>query len=121
MVLPQRRKERKGYFPPVRSIVAKIKDFGKNIGSLIFRRTSSMTPTQSPLSFRVWCSACYGVEIWRLERIVHVLNVAGKLSSPNESDIELVAEQFIAYSKHILCPGCGKTGTVTVNRVVPET
>jgi hypothetical protein len=75
----------------------------------------------SPLSFRVQCSACYGIEVWRLERITRVLNEAGKLPPPpHESEIELIAQEFILYSKKLHCPGCGKVGAITVQRVVPE-
>jgi hypothetical protein len=78
-----------------------------------------MMLTQPSLSFRVWCSACYGAEIWRLERIVRVLTVAGKLPPSSESDIELIAELFSAHSKNISCPGCAKIGTISVCRIVP--
>lgn len=79
--------------------------------------------TRSPLSFKVQCTACYGIEIWKLERIVRVLSeipAAGvPVKLPPDFDIEHIAEQFIAHSKRISCPGCGKTGTLDVYRILP--
>jgi hypothetical protein len=75
---------------------------------------------QSPLSFRVQCSACFGAEVWRFERIARLLKEVGKMP-PSESEIELIAREFIAHSKNILCPGCGKTGFITVQRIEPKT
>jgi len=79
-----------------------------------------MAPKQPPLSFRVECSACHGMEIWTLGRIARLLTAAGQLPAASTSDVELIAEQFIAYHKHILCPACNKTGVLTVRRVVSE-
>ena len=73
--------------------------------------------TQSPLAFKVLCSACYGTEIWQLNRIVRTLTIAGELLSENESDIEFIAQRFVAHSKQMLCSGCGKSGLITVFRI----
>jgi len=72
---------------------------------------------RSALVFKVLCSACYGEEIWQLNRITRTLTAADKLPPGSESDIEFVAEQFIAHSKQMICAGCGKTGLITVFRV----
>ena len=74
-------------------------------------------PKPPSLTFKVLCSACYGEEIWRLNRIVRTLTAAGELTPADEANIEYIAEQFIAYSKHMVCVGCGKTGLITVFRV----
>ena len=74
-------------------------------------------PTPPSLVFKVLCSACYGGEIWRLNRISRTLTAAGKLPPGYESDIEFIAEQFIEHSKHMICAGCGKEGLITVFRV----
>jgi len=78
--------------------------------------------TKSPLSFKIYCSNCYGTEIWKLERIAHALSGipgTGVLSPlPPTPDIEHIAEQFILHCKQMLCPGCGKTGTLVVSRIV---
>jgi len=76
---------------------------------------------QSLLSFKVWCSACYGTEIWRLGRITRLLTAAGILPPSSESDIEWIAEQFTVHCKEITCPDCGKKGTLTVRRIDPGT
>ena len=75
--------------------------------------------TPPSLVFKVHCSACYGEELWRLNRIIRTLTAAGELTPEDESDIEFVAERFIAYSKRMVCVGCGKTGLISVFRVVP--
>ena len=72
---------------------------------------------QSALVFKVLCSACYGEEIWQLNRITRTLKAADELPPGSESDIEFIAEKFIAHSKQMLCAGCGKTGLITVFRV----
>jgi hypothetical protein len=73
--------------------------------------------TQSPLAFKVLCSACYGTAVWQLNRIGRTLTAAGELPPGSETDIEFVAEQFIAHCKQMSCVGCGKTGLITVFRV----
>ena len=78
------------------------------------------TNTQPPLSFTVRCSACYGAETWTLGRISRALTTIGKLPPESTSDIEFIAEQFTANSKHILCPNCDKKGVLKVRRVVAE-
>jgi len=79
---------------------------------------------ESPLSFQVYCSACYGTEIWHLERITRLLIAAKVLLPPTddppplpEPDIELIAELFIAHCKKIPCTGCAKKGMLTVQRI----
>jgi len=72
---------------------------------------------QLPLSFRVQCTACYGTEVWHFGRILRSLIAAGIPLSPDESDIEFVAEQFVAYSKQICCPACEKIGMIAVHRI----
>ena len=76
---------------------------------------------QPPLTFRVYCTNCYGTEIWKLDRIARVLSEipATGIQSPlpPEPDIEKIAKQFTAYNKQVTCPGCGKTGTLTVSRI----
>jgi len=74
----------------------------------------------SSLSFQVWCSACYGTEIWQLERIARSLTAAGLLPPSSEPDIEWIAELFTAHCKVITCTGCAKRGTLTVRRVEPQ-
>ena len=77
-----------------------------------------MTAKQSVLTFRVACKACYGEETWTLGRIARLLTEAEQLPSASVTDIEFIAEQFIAFHKHILCPGCGLTGVLTVQRIM---
>ena len=79
-----------------------------------------MTHEQSPLSFKVRCTACYGMEIWTLGHISRLLIDAGKLPPSSTTDIEFIAEQFIAYQKHILCPDCNRTDVLIVQRIMPE-
>ena len=74
--------------------------------------------TSPHLSFTVRCSACYGAEVWQFERITRTLVTAGILPSAFEPDIEAIAELFIAHSKQLYCPGCNKTGLITVHRIV---
>ena len=78
---------------------------------------------QSSLTFKIYCTNCYGTEIWKLDRIARMLSkipATGVQSPlPPEPDIERIAEQFTAYNKQITCPGCGKTGTLTVSRLQP--
>jgi len=75
--------------------------------------------TNFPLTFRVHCRACYGAEIWHLERIVHTLTNAGVLSPLPETDVERVAELFITHSEQVACATCGKTKVLLVHRVKP--
>ena len=81
-----------------------------------------MIHTKSPLSFKVECKACYGMEIWSLGRIAGILTANGQLPPTHytdvETDVEFVAEQFIAHHKKIYCPGCNKLGVLTVRRIV---
>ena len=78
------------------------------------------------LFFNVQCAACYGSETWRLERIIRTLNELAahgapvNLPSSSESDVEIVAEQFIAHHKQIVCPGCGRKGMLAVKRIVQQ-
>jgi len=61
------------------------------------------------------------MEIWTLGRISRLLTAIGSLPPERTSDIEFIAEQFIARHKHIPCSGCGKKGVLKVLRIVPET
>jgi len=72
--------------------------------------------TPPSLTFRVSCTACYGAELWHLERIVHALKDAGVLS-PDETDVKKIAQLFIDHSEQIACSGCGKTNVLLVQRV----
>jgi len=76
---------------------------------------------QSPLLFRVQCTACSGTEEWKLERIVRLLTLAGKMPpSLSKTDVEQIAELFIAHRGLILCPACGKTGVLSVQRLYQD-
>jgi hypothetical protein len=80
--------------------------------------------TTHQLSFRVSCAACYGVEIWKLNRIVRVLSKIPDANMPAELppdfDLDFLAEQFVKFSKQISCPGCGKIGTLQTVRTFPQ-
>ena len=82
---------------------------------------TDMIYKQSPLSFRVECTGCHGMETWTLGRISRLLTTAGRLPLTSASDIEFIAEQFIAYHKHIACPGCNKTNVLIVRRIQLDT
>jgi len=71
-----------------------------------------------PLAFNVQCTACYGAEVWKLGRITRLLTAAGKLPPGFESNIEFIAEQFMAHCKQIVCPSCEKKGVLTAQRIV---
>jgi len=60
------------------------------------------------------------MEIWTLGHISRLLIDAGKLPPSSTTDIEFIAEQFIAYQKHILCPDCNRTDVLIVQRIMPE-
>jgi len=79
-----------------------------------------MTDQHSPLSFNIRCTACYGTEVWTLRHISRLLIAAGKLPPTSTTDIELIAEQFIAHHKKILCPHCNRINVLIVQRVEPD-
>lgn len=81
-----------------------------------------MMTHRSSLSFKVYCPNCYGREIWKIERIFRALTkplIKGVPADLSLSDEEKIAELFITRRTLIRCPGCGKTGVLTVERIPP--